>query len=87
MPVVKIWGRGQLTIPASLRKELHLEEETPLTLVKVGEVLLLIPKHLEVDAVTKRAQREMKKVGLKLDDVLADLDRQRQRYTKEGYGT
>lgn len=54
MPTVKVWGRGQLTIPASIRKELHLEEDVSLTVVKVGEVLLLTPRKLIGDAIAKK---------------------------------
>ena len=35
MAVVKVRGRGQVTIP-SLRKDLHLDEEAILTVVKAG---------------------------------------------------
>jgi AbrB family looped-hinge helix DNA binding protein len=73
MPTVKIWGRGQLTIPASIRKELHLQEETTLTIVKVGDVLVLTPRVLVGDTVAKKAARAMKKAGLRLQDLLADL--------------
>ena len=86
MPTVKVWGRGQLTIPASIRKELHLEEETTLTIVKVGDVLVLTPRTLVGDTVAKKAARVMKKAGLQLQDLLADLDRQRDRYNRERYG-
>ncbi|MGH7166607.1 MAG: AbrB/MazE/SpoVT family DNA-binding domain-containing protein [Nitrospiraceae bacterium] len=86
MPTVKVWGRGQLTIPASIRKELNLEEETTLTIVKVGDVLLLTPRKLLGDAVAKKAARAMKKAGLRLDDLLADLKKQRERYNAERYG-
>lgn len=77
MALVKVWGRGQLTIPAAIRKDLHIKEEAALTLVKVGNVILMTPTVLQVDSVAKKARREMKKAGLTLDDVLADLDRQR----------
>lgn len=86
MAVVKVRARGQLTIPASLRKELHIEDEVPLSIVKVGAALLLTAQPLRVDAVARKAQREMKKAGLDLEDLLADLDRQRSRYTKQGHG-
>lgn len=86
MAIVKVRGRGQLTIPASLRKDLRIEDEAPLTIVKVGDALLLTPQNLKVDAVAKKAQRAMKKAGLDVEDLLADLDRQRTRYTKERYG-
>ena len=86
MALVKVWGKGQLTIPASIRKELNLKEETPLTLVKVGNVILMTPKVLQVDALAKKARKEMKKAGLKVDDILDDLDLQRDRYNKDRYG-
>lgn len=86
MPVVKVWGRGQLTIPASLRKELRLDEETTLSVVKAGEALVLTPKKLIGDAVAKKAARELKKEGLTLEDLLRDLEKQRRRYNRERYG-
>lgn len=86
MPTVKVWGRGQLTIPASIRKELRLEEDVSLTVVKVGEVLLLTPRPLIGDAVAKKVARAMKQSGLKLDDLLADLKKQREFYNRERNG-
>ena len=87
MALVRVWGRGQLTIPASIRKELNLKEETPLTLVKVGNVILMTPKVLQVDALAKEARKEIKKAGLTVNDIMADLDRQRDRYNKDRHGT
>jgi AbrB family looped-hinge helix DNA binding protein len=87
MALVKVWGKGQLTIPASIRKELNLKEEMPLTLVKVGNVILMTPKVLEVDALAKTARREIKKAGLTVDDIMADLDSERARYNKDRYET
>ena len=86
MALVKVWGRGQLTIPAAIRKDLHLKEEAALTLVKVGNVILMTPAVLHIDSVAKKARKEMKKVGLTLDDVLADLDRQRTQSSRERRG-
>jgi len=86
MPIVKVWGRGQLTIPASIRKELKLDKDTSLTIVKAGDVVLLTPRKLVGDAVAKKASRAMKRAGLKLDDLLADLKKQRVRYNRERDG-
>jgi AbrB family looped-hinge helix DNA binding protein len=83
MVLVKIWGRGQLTIPAAIRKELDLKEETALTLVKVGNVILMTPKPLEIDSIAKKARKELKKSGLTVENILADITRQRARYNKE----
>jgi bifunctional DNA-binding transcriptional regulator/antitoxin component of YhaV-PrlF toxin-antitoxin module len=86
MPTVKVRGRGQLTIPASIRKDLRLDDDADLTVVKVGDVLLLTPRKLIGDSVAKKAARAMKQAGVKLDDLLADLSKQRERYTSERYG-
>ncbi len=86
MAVVKVWGRGQLTIPASLRKELLVDEETVLNVVKVGDALILTPKKLAGDTLAKKAQKEMEKAGLSLEDLLKDLEKQRERYNLERYG-
>jgi bifunctional DNA-binding transcriptional regulator/antitoxin component of YhaV-PrlF toxin-antitoxin module len=86
MPTVKVRGRGQLTIPASLRKDLDLDDDAELTVAKVGDVLLLTPRKLIGDAVARKAGRAMKQAGVKLNDLLADLSKQRERYNRERYG-
>lgn len=86
MPTVKVWGRGQLTIPASLRRDLKIGEDAALTIVKAGDVLLLTPRRLIGDAVAKKAAKAMKRAGLKLDTLLADLKKQRERYNRERHG-
>jgi bifunctional DNA-binding transcriptional regulator/antitoxin component of YhaV-PrlF toxin-antitoxin module len=86
MPTVKVRGRGQLTIPASFRKDLDLNDDAELTVVKVGDVLLLTPRKLIGDTVARKASRAMKQAGVKLDDLLADLSKQRERYNRERYG-
>jgi bifunctional DNA-binding transcriptional regulator/antitoxin component of YhaV-PrlF toxin-antitoxin module len=86
MPMVKVRGRGQVTIPLSLRKDLQLDDDATLTVVKAGKVLLMTPRSLQVDRLAKEAQRELKKRGLSVEDVLDDLKRQRARYNKDRYG-
>lgn len=63
MAVVKVWGRGQLTMPTSLRKELLVDEETVLNVVKVGDALILTPQKLAGDTLAKKAQKEMRRLA------------------------
>lgn len=86
MAITKVWGRGQLTIPAPLRKELHLDEETTLNVVKVDDALILTRRKMLGDKIAKRAQVEMRKAGLSLGDLLKDLEKQRARYNRERHG-
>lgn len=54
--------------------------------MKVGEVLLLTPRKLIGDAIAKKTARTMKQSGLKLEDLLADLKKQRALYNRERNG-
>ncbi len=83
---VKLWGRGQLTIPKAVRQTLRLSDETELTVFVVGSCLILTPKRLLRASLAKEAERSMKAKGLSLDDVLQTLKEQRERYNQERYG-
>lgn len=87
MSIVKLRERGQLTIPSKYRKDLNLEENDALNVTKVGDVLILTPKRMAGDKLTKKFEKAMKKKGISLDDLLDDLKEQRKKYNKETYGT
>ncbi len=87
MSIVKLRERGQLTIPSEYRKDLNLEENDALKILKVGDVLILTPKRMAGDTLTKKIEKTMKKKGISLDDLLDDLKEQRAKYSKETYGT
>jgi bifunctional DNA-binding transcriptional regulator/antitoxin component of YhaV-PrlF toxin-antitoxin module len=83
--LVRIRPRGQLTIPQDLREALGLDEETGLNIFRVGRVLLMTPKRLQRAALASEVEREMKREGLSLVDLLKDLKNQRKRYLAETY--
>ena len=83
---VKLWGRGQLTIPKEIRQALKWDEENHLSVFMVGRCLVLTPKRLLGPALAKDVEKAMKAKGLSLDDVLRDLRAERQRYNRERYG-
>jgi bifunctional DNA-binding transcriptional regulator/antitoxin component of YhaV-PrlF toxin-antitoxin module len=83
---VKLWGRGQLTIPKELRRALKLDEETVLNVFVVGRSLVLTPKRLVGPSLAKEFQRSMKEQGVTLEDLLRELKAQRRRYHREPYG-
>jgi len=85
MPVVKLRERGQVTIPYDYRKELGLGKEDVLNVLKVGDVLILVPRQLSGDALSRKTETTMKKKGLTLDNLLSNLREQRKRYSKETY--
>jgi AbrB family looped-hinge helix DNA binding protein len=75
----RVRSRGQITIPRDIREELNLDEETTINFFRVGKVLLMTPKRLQRVALAKKVEREMKREGLTLEDLLADLRSQRKR--------
>jgi bifunctional DNA-binding transcriptional regulator/antitoxin component of YhaV-PrlF toxin-antitoxin module len=84
--LVRIRPRGQLTLPQDLREALNLDEESGLNVFRVGKVLLMTPKRLQRAALATEVEREMKREGLTLEDLLEDLKGQRRRYLAETYG-
>ena len=85
MPVVKLRERGQLTIPYEYRKELGIGKEDVLNVLKIGDVLILVPKQLAGDVVSRKIEAAMKKKGLTLDNLLKNLREQRKKYSREAY--
>ena len=83
---VKLWGRGQLTIPKEMRQALRLDEENQLSIFVVGRCLVLTPKRLLGPALAKDVERSMQAKGLSLEDLLRELKQERRRYNREHYG-
>ena len=81
----KVRLRGQITIPQDIREEMNLDDQTMVNIFRVGKVLLMTPKRLQRVSLAKRVEREMKREGLSLEDLLADLRSQRKRYLEEIY--
>ena len=82
---IKLWGRGQLTIPKELREALKLEEEGQLTLFLVGRCMVLTPKRLLRASLAKEVERAMKANKMGLQELLETLRQERQRYHREPY--
>ena len=75
--------RGQITIPRDIREEMNLDELATVNLFRVGKALLLTPKRLQRSSLAKKVEREMRRQGLSLEDLLANLRAQRKRYLEE----
>jgi len=83
--LVRVRSRGQLTIPQDMREALSLDESTGLNIFRVGKVLILSPKRLQRASLAKEVEREMKRQGLTLKDLISDLRIQREKYLAEAY--
>ena len=83
---IKLWGRGQLTIPKGIRKALRLDDQTVLNVFTVGNSLILTRKPLLGPSLAKEFQQAMKKQGLTLKALLKALKEDRRRTARERYG-
>ena len=83
---VKLWGRGQLTIPKELREVLKLDDAAVLNVFVVGRCLILTPKRLLRASLAKDVEHAMKANGLSLQDLLRTLKEERRRYARRTYG-
>ena len=74
--VAEIKARGQLTIPKKIREISHLEEGQVVSIIPVGDSLIITPKRLELDEARREIKKILKASGLSLDDLLAGLKEQ-----------
>jgi bifunctional DNA-binding transcriptional regulator/antitoxin component of YhaV-PrlF toxin-antitoxin module len=81
-----IKARGQLTIPKQLRKMSHLEEGQMVSIIPVGEAVLIAPRRIELEEARRQVRRLLKESGLSPEDILAGLADERETLYKEVYG-
>ncbi|MGQ9570410.1 MAG: AbrB/MazE/SpoVT family DNA-binding domain-containing protein [Thermodesulfovibrionales bacterium] len=84
--VAEIKSRGQLTIPKKIREISNLEEGQVVTIIPVGDSLIITPKRLELDEARRQIRKMLKASGLSLDKLLAGLKEERESLFKETYG-
>ena len=83
----EIKSRGQLTIPKRIRVMGHLEEGQVVSIIPVGDSVIITPKRLELD----EARREIRKLlkaspRLSEEDLLKGLQEEREKLYQETYG-
>ncbi len=81
--IARVRPRGQITIPRDLREDMNLDQEATVNIFRVGRALLMSPKRLQRSSLARKVERDMKRQGLSLEDLLADLRAQRKRYLEE----
>ena len=84
--IAEIKARGQLTIPKKIREMSHLEEGQVVTIIPVGDSLIITPKRLELDEARREIKKILKASQLSPEDLLAGLKEEREALYKEKYG-
>jgi bifunctional DNA-binding transcriptional regulator/antitoxin component of YhaV-PrlF toxin-antitoxin module len=81
----EIKARGQLTIPKKIRQMKHLEEGQTVSLVPLGDVVIIMPRRLELDEARRRIAKILKESGVSAEDMLAGLVGEREALYRERY--
>lgn len=81
----EIRQRGQVTIPKSVREASGLDEGCSVTLIPIGESILIAPQRLGLEEARRIIQQTIRATGMTPDEVMADLVSQRQLLFEELY--
>jgi AbrB family looped-hinge helix DNA binding protein len=82
----EIKSRGQLTIPKKIREMVHLEEGQTVSIIPIGDSVIVSPKRLELDEARREIRRIAKQTGCSLDELIAGLKEEREDLFREVYG-
>ncbi len=77
--IVKVTTKGQLTLPARIRKDLGISKDTYLLAEEVGDFVVLRRAESRFLELTERFQREAKRKGITREALLRALKEARRR--------
>ncbi len=82
----EIKSRGQLTIPKKIRVMSRLEEGQVVSIIPVGDSVIITPRRLELDDARREIKRILKEAGMTPEDLLAGLKEEREKLYQRTYG-
>ena len=82
----EIKGRGQLTIPKKVRRQGHLEEGQIVSIIPVGDAVIITPKRMELDEARNEIRKLLRASGCSVEDLLVGLKEERHELYRETYG-
>jgi bifunctional DNA-binding transcriptional regulator/antitoxin component of YhaV-PrlF toxin-antitoxin module len=82
----EIKDRGQLTIPKGVREAGPLSPGQEVTIIPIGDSVLVTPRRLGVDEARRELRRLLTASGLTVDDLVAGLDEAREEIYGESFG-
>jgi AbrB family looped-hinge helix DNA binding protein len=78
--------RGQLTIPKEVRERGVLYDGEAVTIIPIGDSILVTPKKLGLEEARREIRKIMKDAGMTLDDLREGLKEERAKLFEETYG-
>ncbi len=80
---VRMAQRGVVTLPKVLRENYNLQPSDSFTLLDLGGVFVLYPRHSEIDSLADRLTRALTERGETLETMLRALREERERYASQ----
>ncbi|MBC7249777.1 MAG: AbrB/MazE/SpoVT family DNA-binding domain-containing protein [Anaerolineae bacterium] len=84
---VQVRQRGTLTLPAELREKYGIAPGDTFRLVDLDGIFVLTPMVPMVPELAREIERARLEAGLSIEELLANLREQRERYCRENYAT
>ena len=84
--IAEIKSRGQLTIPKRIRVMSRLEEGQIVSIIPVGDSVIITPRRLELEDARREIKRIIREAGVSPEDLLAGLQEEREKLYQETYG-
>ena len=86
MTTIQIRSNGNITLPLRLCKKYKLTKGKFLTLVDLGDgTFILRPGISQVDKLSRRMAKNLKKENVTAEDILSGLNEERKKYFDENY--
>jgi bifunctional DNA-binding transcriptional regulator/antitoxin component of YhaV-PrlF toxin-antitoxin module len=82
----EIKSRGQLTIPKKIRESGVLEEGQVVSLIPLGDSVLITPRRLPLDEARREIKKLLKAAGVSVEALLGGIEEERGEFFKETYG-
>jgi AbrB family looped-hinge helix DNA binding protein len=83
----RIRDRGQLTIPKEIREKGAIDAGEAVTIIPVGEAILVSPQKLGLEEARREFLKLMKRSGVTAEELLRGLKEERGKLYEETYGT
>ena len=77
---VQVARRGLVTLPKALRDAYRIQEGDQLTLLDLGGVFVLSPRHSKIDALADTLSTALINKGESLESILQSLREEREQY-------
>lgn len=79
--------RGQLTIPKEVREKGALHDGEAVTIIPIGDSILVTPHKLGLEEARREIRKLMKRAGVTAEELIGGLEEERAKVFEETYGT